>query len=114
MTTKVFDYLFLEKLKVNKLNREKEDLEKQVALINGQLLLVESSKKRLDEVVEDLQTEIVHLRKELEEAEKQYVLISLHRLHCKYIPLLSFQKLLSCNQPTAVLITYIFIVSLFV
>ena len=42
-----------------------------MALINGQLLLVESSKKRLDEVVEDLQTEIVHLRKELEEAEKQ-------------------------------------------
>ncbi|CAG2253069.1 unnamed protein product [Mytilus edulis] len=64
---------YQEKLKVNKLNREKEDLEKQVALINGQLLLVESSKKRLDEVVEDLQTEIVHLRKELEEAEKQPV-----------------------------------------
>lgn len=75
---------------------------------------MESSKKRLDEVVEDLQTEIVHLRKELEEAEKQYVLISLHRLHYKYIPLLSVQKLLSCNQPTVVLITYIFIVSLFV
>ncbi|XP_052100011.1 myosin-10-like isoform X6 [Mytilus californianus] len=64
---------YQEKIKVQKLNREKEDLEKQVALINGQLLLVESSKKRLDEVVEDLQTEIVHLRKELEEAEKQPV-----------------------------------------
>lgn len=64
---------YQEKIKIQKLNREKEDLEKQVALINGQLLLVESSKKRLDEVVEDLQTEIVHLRKELEEAEKQPV-----------------------------------------
>ncbi|XP_071166880.1 cingulin-like isoform X32 [Mytilus edulis] len=71
---------YQEKLKVNKLNREKEDLEKQVALINGQLLLVESSKKRLDEVVEDLQTEIVHLRKELEEAEKQIVQL---RQHCQ-------------------------------
>ncbi|XP_076101839.1 uncharacterized protein LOC143071444 isoform X13 [Mytilus galloprovincialis] len=69
---------YQEKLKVNKLNREKEDLEKQVALINGQLLLVESSKKRLDEVVEDLQTEIVHLRKELEEAEKQEALRIYH------------------------------------
>ena len=59
--------------KVHILEREKEGLEKQVALINGQLLLVESSKKRLDEVVEDLQHEIVHLRKELEEAEKQPV-----------------------------------------
>lgn len=59
--------------KVDILEREKEGLEKQVALINGQLLLVESSKKRLDEVVEDLQHEIVHLRKELEEAEKQPV-----------------------------------------
>ncbi|XP_062609131.1 CAP-Gly domain-containing linker protein 1-like [Saccostrea cucullata] len=58
---------------VRLLEREKEGLEKQVALINGQLLLVESSKKRLDEVVEDLQHEIVHLRKELEEAEKQPV-----------------------------------------
>lgn len=57
--------------KVKTLEREKENLEKQVALINGQLLLVEGSKKRLDEVVEDLQHEIVHLRKELEEAEKQ-------------------------------------------
>lgn len=57
--------------KVRTLEREKEGLEKQVALINGQLLLVEGSKKRLDEVVEDLQHEIVHLRKELEEAEKQ-------------------------------------------
>ena len=57
--------------KVKTLEREKEGLEKQVALINGQLLLVEGSKKRLDEVVEDLQHEIVHLRKELEEAEKQ-------------------------------------------
>ncbi|XP_063432267.1 trichohyalin-like isoform X2 [Mytilus trossulus] len=69
---------YQEKLRVNKLNREKEDLEKQVALINGQLLLVESSKKRLDEVVEDLQTEIVHLRKELEEAEKQEALRIYH------------------------------------
>lgn len=59
--------------KIRKLEYEKQGLEKQVALINGQLLLVESSKKRLDEVVEDLQHEIVHLRKELEEAEKQYV-----------------------------------------
>lgn len=49
-----------------------------MALINGQLLLVESSKKRLDEVVEDLQQEIVHLRKELEEAEKQYVMRGFH------------------------------------
>ncbi|XP_069138762.1 interaptin-like isoform X6 [Argopecten irradians] len=62
-----------EKDKVRKLEREKEGLEKQVALINGSLLLVEGSKKRLDEVVEDLQHEIVHLRKELEEAEKQPV-----------------------------------------
>ncbi|KAK3097784.1 hypothetical protein FSP39_013162 [Pinctada imbricata] len=60
-----------ERNRVNRLEREKEGLEKQVALINGQLLLVEGSKKRLDEVVEDLQQEIVHLRKELEEAEKQ-------------------------------------------
>lgn len=62
-----------EQQQVYLLEREKENLEKQVALINGQLLLVESSKKRLDEVVEDLQHEIVHLRKELEEAEKQPV-----------------------------------------
>lgn len=61
----------LEKQKFRKLEREKEGLEKQVALINGSLLLMEGSKKRLDEVVEDLQHEIVHLRKELEEAEKQ-------------------------------------------
>ena len=67
---------YQEKRQVQKLNREKEDLEKQVALINGQLLLVESSKKRLDEVVEDLQTEIVHLRKELEEAEKHPIPVS--------------------------------------
>lgn len=62
-----------EKDKIKMLEKEKDGLEKQVALINGQLLLVESSKKRLDEVVEDLQVEIVHLRKELEEAEKQPV-----------------------------------------
>ncbi|XP_021360639.1 putative leucine-rich repeat-containing protein DDB_G0290503 isoform X23 [Mizuhopecten yessoensis] len=62
-----------EKDRVRKLEREKEGLERQVALINGSLLLVEGSKKRLDEVVEDLQHEIVHLRKELEEAEKQPV-----------------------------------------
>ena len=36
------------------------------------------AKKRLDEVVEDLQTEIVHLRKELEEAEKQIVNLREH------------------------------------
>lgn len=64
-----------EKDKVRKLEREKEGLEKQVALINGSLLLVEGSKKRLDEVVEDLQHEIVHLRKELEEAEKQIIML---------------------------------------
>ncbi|XP_060073630.1 myosin-13-like [Ylistrum balloti] len=67
-----------EKDKVRKLEREKEGLEKQVALINGSLLLVEGSKKRLDEVVEDLQHEIVHLRKELEEAEKQEMLRVCH------------------------------------
>ncbi|KAJ8304661.1 hypothetical protein KUTeg_018244 [Tegillarca granosa] len=44
-----------EKDKIKILEKEKDGLEKQVALINGQLLLVESSKKRLDEVVEDLQ-----------------------------------------------------------
>lgn len=59
--------------KVDILEREKEGFEKQVVFINGQLFFVESSKKRLDEVVEDLQYEIVYLRKELEEVEKQLV-----------------------------------------
>ncbi|XP_053405161.1 myosin heavy chain, non-muscle-like [Mercenaria mercenaria] len=53
------------------LNMEKEALEKTVALINGQMLLVEGGKKRLDDVVDDLQTEIVSLRQQLEEAEKK-------------------------------------------
>lgn len=59
--------------KVDILEREKEGFEKQVVFINGQFFFVESSKKRLDEVVEDLQYEIVYLRKELEEVEKQLV-----------------------------------------
>lgn len=59
--------------KVDILEREKEGFEKQVVFINGQLFFVESSKKRFDEVVEDLQYEIVYLRKELEEVEKQLV-----------------------------------------
>jgi len=46
-------------------------LEKTVALINGQMLLVEGGKKRLDDVVDDLTTEIVSLRQQLEEAEKK-------------------------------------------
>lgn len=56
---------------LERLNREKEALEKTVALINGQMLLVEGGKKRLDDVVDDLQTEIVSLRQQLEEAEKK-------------------------------------------
>ncbi|KAH3836867.1 hypothetical protein DPMN_110243, partial [Dreissena polymorpha] len=56
---------------IKNLNREKEALEKTVALINGQMLLVEGGKKRLDDVVDDLQIEIVSLRKQLEEAEKK-------------------------------------------
>ena len=58
---------------MRKLTLEKEALEKQVALINGQLLLVEGSKTRVDEVVDDLQSEIVLLRQQLEEMEKRYV-----------------------------------------
>ena len=42
-----------------------------MALINGQMLLVEGGKKRLDDVVDDLTTEIVSLRQQLEEAEKK-------------------------------------------
>ncbi|KAL4227570.1 hypothetical protein ACF0H5_013012 [Mactra antiquata] len=57
---------------IDKLNREKDALEKTVALINGQMLLVEGGKKRLDDVVDDLQTEIVSLRQQLEEAEKKH------------------------------------------
>lgn len=56
---------------ISRLEREKEALEKTVALINGQMLLVEGGKKRLDDVVDDLQTEIVSLRQQLEEAEKK-------------------------------------------
>lgn len=37
------------------------------------MLLVEGGKKRLDDVVDDLQQEIVSLRQQLEEAEKKYV-----------------------------------------
>ena len=61
----------LDKSEIQSLKREKEALEKQVALINGQMLLVEGGKKRLDDVVDDLQTEIVSLRQQLEEAEKK-------------------------------------------
>ena len=53
------------------MNIEKDALEKTVALINGQMLLVEGGKKRLDDVVDDLQTEIISLRQQLEEAEKK-------------------------------------------
>ncbi|XP_060569764.1 flagellar attachment zone protein 1-like isoform X3 [Ruditapes philippinarum] len=60
-----------DKEEINRLNTEKEALEKTVALINGQMLLVEGGKKRLDDVVDDLQTEIVSLRQQLEEAEKK-------------------------------------------
>lgn len=38
------------------------------------MLLVEGGKKRLDDVVDDLQSEIVSLRQQLEEAEKKWVL----------------------------------------
>ncbi|WAR00606.1 hypothetical protein MAR_024978 [Mya arenaria] len=53
------------------LKREKDALEKTVALINAQMLLVEGGKTRLDDVVDDLQTEIISLRQQLEEAEKK-------------------------------------------
>ncbi|KAK3602752.1 hypothetical protein CHS0354_027751 [Potamilus streckersoni] len=62
-----------DKEEVHRLKREKEALEKQVALINGQMLLVEGGKKRLDEVVDELQQEIVQLRHQLEEAEKRQI-----------------------------------------
>ena len=64
-------YYFSDKEEIDRLNKEKEALEKTVALINGQMLLVEGGKKRLDDVVDDLQTEIVSLRQQLEEAEKK-------------------------------------------
>ena len=60
-----------DKNEIEQLTREKEALEKTVALINGQMLLVEGGKKRLDDVVDDLQSEIVSLRQQLEEAEKK-------------------------------------------
>ena len=63
--------LFPDKDEIERLNREKSALEQTVALINGQMLLVEGGKKRLDDVVDDLQTEIVSLRQQLEEAEKK-------------------------------------------
>ena len=69
-----------DKNEIERLNREKDALEKQVALINGQMLLVEGGRKRLDDVVDDLQTEIVSLRQQLEEAEKKYVFVRL--LYC--------------------------------
>lgn len=65
------DLFVSDKQVLERLNREKEALEKTVALINGQMLLVEGGKKRLDDVVDDLQIEIVSLRQQLEEAEKK-------------------------------------------
>jgi len=63
--------VFADKALIDGLQREKDALEKTVALINGQMLLVEGGKRRLDDVVDDLQTEIVSLRQQLEEAEKK-------------------------------------------
>ena len=64
-------HLIPDKNEIEHLTREKDALEKTVALINGQMLLVEGGKKRLDDVVDDLQSEIVSLRQQLEEAEKK-------------------------------------------
>ena len=55
-----------------------------MALINGQMLLVEGGRKRLDDVVDDLQTEIVSLRQQLEEAEKKYVFVCLSFIVAQY------------------------------